>query len=132
MTPFLLFYIPVILEVIFDYRRIVLKKKEDNHAADIPIRFAFILVASVVNHYLTGATVWQGMLLGVSFFWLKFDYALNVACGRNFFYMGNSSWMDRKIGWIPWPWLLLIKLWVFGVGVGFYYHLDKITGNWIW
>lgn len=132
MITFALFLIPVVFEVIFDYRRIVLKKKEDNHASDIPVRAAFIVVAALVNFFITGVSVWQGVLLGGSVFWLTFDYALNVACGRKFFYMGKSSWMDKKIGWIPWPWLLFIKLWIFGVGIGFYYHLDKIRGNWIW
>jgi hypothetical protein len=125
-VTFALLSIPFLQELILDYIRIVRKKKEDDHATDTPIRGAIILVMAIVNWKVTGHSVWQSALLGVALFWLIFDYALNILRKQKFFFLGKSSWFDRKLSNLHPLMILFLKVFLFAFALLVYYNLDQI------
>jgi len=130
-ATFLLLSIPIAVETRSDYVRIVHKKQTDNHKSDMLPRAILIIACGALDMFsVTQSFSWlqllQSIILGIAWFWLVFDYLLNKFIGRNTFYLGNSSAMDRKLR--EWPWILVLfaKLWAFIAAVMFYYHLDLI------
>jgi hypothetical protein len=79
----------------------------------------------------------QSVFLGITTFWLVFDYLRNKFAGKDFFYMDldpqsddvEDSWVDSKIySKLPNPlaWLL-IKLWFFGTSIALYYYSSYLN-----
>jgi hypothetical protein len=134
VTTFLLLSVPLAVELREDYVQIVKKKKVDDHANDMIARSILIVVCAVLdslaNH---GAITWlqlfQSILMGIAWFWLWFDYLLNLFAfpDRAFFSLGTTSWTDRKLSFLPWYGVLFAKIWFFGVAIGVYYYWDLIV-----
>lgn len=134
ITTFLLLSVPLAVELREDYVQIVKKKKVDDHANDMIARSILIVVCAVLdslaNH---GAITWlqvlQSALMGIAWFWLWFDYLLNLFAfpDRSIFDLGTTSWADRKLSLLPWYGVLFAKIWLFGVAIGVYYYWDLIV-----
>lgn len=130
LITFGLLSIPILVEWVMDYRRIVLKKKEDDHDVDTMYRGILIVIISIINSVIVNVSVWQSALLGIAYFWLVFDYGTNLLTKRKFFYLGKSSWLDRKLREINPLVILFTKIWLFGLGIGVYYYWDRVINNW--
>jgi len=129
---FLFLSIAVVCELIEDYIQIVKKKKTDDHTNDMFMRGLLILIGAILDslvqvHTLSILHIFQATILGMAWFWLTFDYTLNLLIKRPLPSLGTSSWLDRKIRELPWPLVLFAKIWAFGVGVGVYYYWDLIV-----
>ncbi len=132
-TTFLLLSVPLAVELASDYNRIVKQKKVDNHAPDVVVRGILYAVLATLDAWMNQnginlLNVFQAFLLGIAWFWLLFDYLLNIIAfpKRAIFSLGDSSWMDKKIAGIPWFIILFAKVWLFGVGIGVYYYWHLI------
>ncbi len=124
---YLLFCIPLAIELLFDHKRIVKERKVDNHFEDTLVRGVMIIAFAVVDCLINEVFIWQSLILGVAFYWLVFDYSINYLIGNHWTYLGNTSWLDRKLNKLNGFMLLLIKLFVMMCAVMVYYHLDKFS-----
>ncbi len=90
-----------------------------------------IIVLSIILHKVYPQyAIWEYTLLGGTWFWLLFDYVLNLLLGNNVFYLGTSSATDEKLREVPVLMLLFIKVWMFLLGIGLFYHLDWVFYKW--
>ncbi len=129
----LILYVPTAFELALDYQRIVQKKKVDNHAADVWVRAIMMITLSIVCSVKAEQGFWisflQSMIMSVALFWLTFDYILNWMIKRPILSLGTTSWLDQKIGGLPWLLIMFAKVWVFLCAIGVYFYWDLIFNN---
>lgn len=130
LITFSLITIPVVTELVGDRYRTVVRKLVDNHKADMYIRALLIIAVSYINYIVLGIAIVKTAFLAVTWFWLWFDYTYNLITNRKFFYLGTSSWLDRKLREINPLVILFAKIWLFGLGIGVYYYWDRVINNW--
>lgn len=124
ILEYLLLLFPLVWEEVTDYIRIVIFGKEDNHAADIPVRIAMCAVVGLIDHWWLGKHFAQGFLYSGSMFML-FDPILNLLRGRNFFHKG-TNFTDGLWSQTPPHAEVLVRFIFLSVGYGFYYNWDMI------
>lgn len=122
---YLILLFPMLFELVTDYRRIVVRHKEDNHAADIPVRIAMCIAVGFLCHWLYDKHVIQGLIYSGTMFML-FDPLLNLARGKHFFYKGQN-FTDKLWSQTPPHAEILVRLWFLSVGFACYYYWDLIV-----
>lgn len=126
--PYLLFSIPLGVELVTDYRRIVIKHKVDNHFEDTMMRGALLLSIAMMDHFISGVHMWQSILIGIAWYWLVFDYAINYITKHHWAYLGKTSWLDKRINWLPGYIVLIMKLVFMLFAISLYYpQLNWLT-----
>lgn len=133
--PYLLFLIPIVVEVMSDYNRIVKKHKVDNHAPDLLVRAILIVAMSIIfmlieflvlGRPFTLLKLFQLCCLGVGCFGFLFDYLIALAIGEHITFIGSTSWLDRRINWLPWFAVLFMRVWVMLMAIAIYYYWEVI------
>jgi len=97
-----------------------------------------ILVSSVlgaVNHLFSEQHWWQFAIFSLGVHFALFDYLWNTMNHKPWLYNGDPynperSWFDKLWSQVPPIANPFLRLWVFGVASGFYYHWDWIKGGW--
>lgn len=127
--PYLLFSIPVAIDLIVSYRRIIHDHKVVDHNTLSNWRILIMMILACVDSYISRVFIWQSLFLEMAYFWLVYDYALNLIVHYPFYFLGTTSWIDQRLNQVPGFVLLFVKIWVFMCAVGVYYHLDWVTGH---
>jgi len=129
ILTYLLFLIPVAIEVFLDWQHIAVRKQQVKHKQETAVRLIIMLGLAILDAHLSGVHWWQSLFLEIALFWLLFDYVLNIALGRVWYTLGNTAMLDKLMNEWPGFVVLFLKLWVFACAIGVYYHLDWITGQ---
>jgi hypothetical protein len=87
-------------------------------------------IAIVVGLFLPGYW-WQGAIYSLAIHFTFFDPIYNITHHKPFFYHGDPDNPDRALTDQFWDINtpvseVFVRLWVLSVGIGVYYHLDKI------
>lgn len=130
---YVIWLILIALEVWRNWYKIEKKKVRINHKGAILIRiivgFVFwVLIPLAVS--LPVDRYWALPIMMSLTFWFLFDLGLNMARGRSYFYLGEESWLDKKLkstvgawGWFWWKLFLAI-----GGIITFEYGFKAIVG----
>lgn len=130
MLEYFILLFPMGWELVTDYIRIEKRKKEDNHAADIPVRIAMCLAAGFLLKGLGFAdTIFQGVFYSGSAF-ILFDPFLNILRGKGVFHKGNNP-LDQLWSKTPPHVEVFVRLWVVVVAVMTYYQLEETIFSFI-
>lgn len=128
--------IPLVYELIKESYDFIIRKRPDDHIMSTWIRLLLmvgvsLLVGTFHQDYGYWAGVAQSFLYSAALY-AFFDPSLNLIRryigGQrhvHFFYYGNS-WTDRKLKVLPPHAQILIRLWVYGVGHGVFFNMNKI------
>lgn len=124
LLEYIIILFPLLWELVTDYIRIEVNKKEDNHAADIPVRIAMCILAGIVlkaGGYTD--TIFQGGLYAGTAFML-FDPILNWWRGKGFFHKGKN-FFDQLWSRTEPHIEVMVRLWFIAVAAATYYRFDE-------
>lgn len=90
--------------------------------------------AGIVNHFFVSQQWWQFAVLSLGVHFALFDYLWNALNNKSWLYNGdienpNRSWMDKLFDYIPPIANPFVRLWVFGMSAGVYFHWDWVIGR---
>lgn len=129
LLPYVLFTVPLAAEVVVSYRMIILKHKVVNHKQDTFVRAALLIIMSIVDAHFSGVHWWQSFLLSIGWYWLIFDYSINLVTNQYWSFLGSTSWLDQQLNKTDGYIILFMKIWFFLLCIGVYYHLDWIVNG---
>ena len=88
------------------------------------LRGVLLITLSLLNDfYLHDGTWYTTLFLGVSIYFLFFNYIINWTLKKPFFYLGNS-WFDRMLGKLPaWP-RLWMQIWILITAITIYLYYN--------
>lgn len=104
------------------------------HWLSAAIAVATSITFGYLNSSFTDTYWWQFAIYSLSIHFCFFDLVWNYFNGHGWFYNGDPknphrAWSDKIWDYIPTDAQPLLRLWVLGVGIGVYYHLDLIVGK---
>ena len=116
ILEYLLLTLPLVVHSLVDL------KGKVNHT----LNAVYVTVIAVVVGFLLPGFWWQGAIYALSIHFCFFDPVYNLTHGKPLLYLGKTALTDRLWGMTPPTAQVFVRLWVLGVGAGFYYNLDKI------
>jgi len=130
---YLIWFTLIALEVWRNWYKIEKKKIRINHKGATLLRiivgfafWAFIPLALPipVDRYLA-----LPVMMSLTF-WFLFDLGLNIARGRSYFYLGEDSWLDKKMksSLGAWPWFWFKLCFAIGGVLTFEYGFKGVVG----
>jgi len=134
ITTILVNSIPLVYELVTDYNEIVMHKQVDKHFKDFVWRGIMIVGVNGVLGFSFSPLHFdwlqaiQGIAIGITWFWLLFDYILNPLINRPVLSLGTTSWLDRQLRTWPWWAVLYCKIFAFIAAIMFTVKFDAIRG----
>lgn len=130
VIQYLILCLALIWETTTDYITIKLKRKPDNHKADILPRGLFMVVSSVSLHFLYEVPFLPGFIYAFCLFTALFDPIMGMLLHKNPLYKSPDSKFDRLIlATTPWYGEIFTRFWILGVGWGCYHCWDLVIGK---
>jgi hypothetical protein len=131
---FLLFCIPVAIEVLYDRSEMKTTGRDDSRF-DVLLRGLIIFVLSIADFLIFGHRQWGffpdilvAMLLGAAIFNFLFDQVLNLSMGWHFFYRGKTKKYDIFFNeYFPTHILIFWKVWWLLFAYSLYYYNDIMS-----
>lgn len=130
ILQYLILCLALIWETTTDYYTIRFKHKPDNHKADLLPRGLFMVVSSVLLHFLYSIPFFPGFIYAFCIFVALFDPIMGTLLHKNPLYKSPDSKFDRLIlNSTPWYGEIFTRLWIIAVGAGCFYHWDWVIGS---
>jgi hypothetical protein len=100
----LFIFLPFIFELIQDYYQIEHGKGDEKDRGkgwvDWVIRGALTVFATVIG-VLAGYEWWKPFMMCIVIFFVGFNYALNLARGKNIYHLGRDGWDQFEAEYMP-------------------------------
>ena len=130
LVKIVLLNLALIYELITDWHRIRIEKREDNHKPDVLVRGSIIVVmAFITAHFFSQFTFMEDfiryIMFSVCIFIAFFNYTINIITDKPITSLRNEG-TDKYLKRLPWWGALLVYGWFLFVGVLILFYWENV------